>query len=111
VGRAEVEHEPPWEVIGLIEGYGSVALHGDEGFRAQHARVKCLFTDRLWKQQSLSLAGLGPLESPFSELSATYGVPCISLAVAIDSGFLAELGIPGNQIEQAKKLVQMRAAA
>src|SRR5215472_464554 len=37
--------EPPWYAIGLIAGWGEVALHGREGFRAEQASVRCLFTD------------------------------------------------------------------
>jgi hypothetical protein len=35
-------------VWGLIQGYGEVALHGKEGFRAEKAKVLCLFTDQPW---------------------------------------------------------------
>src|SRR5207247_11201720 len=45
LARAQELEEPPWHVLGLITAWGTVALHGREGFRAQHASVTCLFTD------------------------------------------------------------------
>src|SRR5215472_1491081 len=35
-------------VVGLISGWGTVAVHGDEGFRCQHARIILLFGDSVW---------------------------------------------------------------
>lgn|SRR5215472_5422063 len=31
-------------MVGLVAGWGTVAKHGDEGWRAQYAAIKCLFT-------------------------------------------------------------------
>jgi hypothetical protein len=36
-------------VMGLIAGWGTVAVHGAEGFRAQHAAILCLFSDSIWE--------------------------------------------------------------
>src|SRR5215831_8072891 len=33
-------------VMGLISGWGTIAVHGREGFRAEWAAVRCLFTNR-----------------------------------------------------------------
>src|SRR5262245_40650270 len=47
LARAAGAFEPPWQVMGLIAGWGTVALHDREGFRAECATVRCLFTDGL----------------------------------------------------------------
>src|SRR5215469_11714208 len=53
--------EPPWQVMGLITGWGEVAVHGAEGFRAERATVRCLFSDRPWPWSAQLLSRLGTL--------------------------------------------------
>jgi hypothetical protein len=42
-------------VVGLISGWGLVALHGSEGFRCERARVLALFSDWVWDKSVDSL--------------------------------------------------------
>ena len=69
-----------WPVVGLMRGWGAVALHGEEGFRSQQAAVACLFTDwpylrrpvrRIPSRPSLWQRGLALLETgePLAERS------------------------------------------
>ena len=59
--RARAATEPPWGVaMGLVIGWGTVALHGREGFRAERAAVRCLFTDRPWSRLSRMSAATQP---------------------------------------------------
>src|SRR5215831_6272758 len=53
LARACAAAEPPWHVMGLVVGWGTVALHGREGFRAERAALRCLFTDRPWSAAAL----------------------------------------------------------
>ena len=70
--------------VGLIQGFGSVALHGEEGFRAGAATVMCIFADL-------------PDRIDYSHLRARvaerYGVPCVSLQAAMSIGLLSEFGV------------------
>lgn len=130
LARACAAAEPPWHVMGLIAGWGTVALHGREGFRAEKAALRCLFMDRPWSGPGTAggtgrLAGwwrrtLGrtmPLETPDREprrepgyldeleaVAARYGVPLVSLQAAASFGLLSELGVPEAQIEEAARL-------
>jgi hypothetical protein len=118
---ARAPTEPPWHVIGLCVGWGTVALHGREGFRAERAAVRCLFTDRPW---SLSMGpaafrpvgrwwrralGVPPPSAPthlteLESVAAHYAVPLVSLRGAAGLGLLSELGVPAGQIEEAAGL-------
>jgi hypothetical protein len=130
LARACAASEPPWHVMGLVLGWGTVALHGREGFRAERAALSCLFTDRPWSavvapRSPGRLAGwwrrttgrTAPVEtaerakpraaSHLDELEAVaahYAVPLTSLSAAAGLGLLSELGVPGPQIEEAARL-------
>jgi len=127
VVRACTANEPPWHVMGLVAGWGTVALHGREGFRAERAQLLCLFTDRPWAASTRArtpgrLAGwwrraLGRPDALEPELArearhvadldavaARYVVPLVSLRGAIALGLLSELGLPPTHIEEASRL-------
>jgi hypothetical protein len=111
--------------IGLIEGWGTVALHGDEGFRAERARVICLFEDWVWRPRDqeapprrgwLWLAALlrGELEPPrpdparsldLAMAAQRYGVPLVSLRRALEVGLLSELGLSRPGIAEVRAWV------
>ncbi len=120
----------PWHVLGLIAGWGTVALHGREGFRAEHASVLCLFTDWAGSTPVLRLTesrlinwwrntwhGVGEADPPawpdpgsertaVLESAATYyGVPLVSLKGALHLGVLGELGVARDQILEVEALV------
>lgn len=103
-------------VVGLVRAWGHVALHGNEGFRAQYASPVCLFSDWLWDvaepppgnprhvgwwhrmQRSLTLtdapvAPAGSRESFLNRTADAYAVPLVSFQDAVSSGFLAEQGV------------------
>jgi len=116
--------------MGLVVGWGTVALHGREGFRAERAALRCLFTDRPWSVAAgpggpSRLAGWwrraigrsAPAEPPEREaprdtghldeleaVAAHYAVPLASLRGAAGLGLLSELGVPEAQIEEAARL-------
>jgi len=113
VVRACVAPEPPWHVLGLIAGWGSVALHGREGFRAERAGLRCLFTDRMWAAPWLrGRAGVGaahihhvgPALIRLRAAAARYGVPLLAVRDAAQVGLLAELGVPEPQVAEAVEL-------
>jgi hypothetical protein len=116
IDRARNEpRERNW-ALGLIQAWGEVALHGREGFRAQHASVACLLTDWPWEG-----VGLAPARNQFSvfvhralqmmgcrvdpiqpdpgrspslrRAAAYYGVPLLSLRDALDCRLLEEFGL------------------
>jgi hypothetical protein len=129
VARVGHSIEPPWCVMGLMTGWGTVALHRHEGFRAEYAAPTCLFTDRPWGAATRSTVP-GWLrdwwrrrrgrswepEPPFQqaedprrayalrEVAGRYGVPLLSIEAASDIGMLAELGVPLGQVEEAMSL-------
>ncbi len=98
-------------VIGIVAGWGTVALHGTEGFRAQFAMVRCLIRDWPWDETLTAIAQAGKparwrttllpwrrnaSQGWISEIRRTasrYRVPLISLAQAVPLGVLAELGV------------------
>lgn len=103
-------------VVGLVRAWGHVALHGNEGFRAQYASPVCLFSDWLWDlpeapdenprhlgwwhrvQRSLTLtdapvAPSGNRDWFLQRTADAYGVPLLSFQDALSSGFLAEQGV------------------
>jgi hypothetical protein len=130
LARACAAAEPPWHVMGLVVGWGTVALHGREGFRAERAALRCLFTDRPWSASSMPrtpsrLAGwwrrtvgrppaIEPAERTLARdaghldeleaVAAHYAVPLASLRGAADLGLLNELGVPQAQIDEAARL-------
>lgn len=98
-------------VLGIVAGWGTVALHGTEGFRSQFAAVRCLLRD--WpSDETLTAiaAGAKPVRwqgvilpwrrkpsrewtSEISRAASLYRVPLIALAQAVPVGVLAELGV------------------
>jgi hypothetical protein len=130
LARACAAAEPPWHVMGLVVGWGTVALHGREGFRAERAALRCLFTDRPWSTASAPrppsrLAGwwrrttgrataIEPAEraaprepghlDELEAVAAHYAVPLTSLAGAAALGLLSELGVPEAQVAEAARL-------
>jgi hypothetical protein len=97
-------------VLGLTEGRGAIVLHGDEGFRAEHGSVLCLFDDSVWDGRLDPVARarrrppwrhrLGIAKSADERAAAlrsaasTRGIPVMSLSEAIRYGTLAEFGLP-----------------
>lgn len=108
VPRARSEQN---SVLGIIAGWGTVALHGTEGFRSQFAMVRCLLLDWPWDETLTAIAQVGtpvrwqrpflpwhrqPSQAWTSEIRRAalgHRVPVISLTQAIPLGVLAELGV------------------
>jgi hypothetical protein len=107
-------------VIGLVEAFGTVAVHGHEGFRAEIARVTCLFSDeialtpveRLWRSLRRRLhrrAEGGSNDQILSRtdtlkpLAGRYAVPLVSLQSAISLGLLSELGVQLDAIAELQE--------
>jgi hypothetical protein len=88
-------------VLGLIRAWGQVAIHGKEGFRAEHASVACLFSDRFmdgmprWVTR-LDERGWTVRARHLRRASELYGVPLVSLRTAYSSGLLAEFGVTAS---------------
>jgi hypothetical protein len=121
-------------VLGLIAGWGTVALHGREGFRAQNASVVCLFTDWAWRTRVPNLAEgwlerwlgradvrlfnrrSGPrVEDPDRTLALRsaaqrYEIPLVSLQGALELRVLGEWGIPPRRIQEVEAWVSAAAA-
>jgi hypothetical protein len=110
-------------VIGLIAGWGTVAIHGEEGFRAQHAAILCLLTDSIWDKSLDPLCnrmGWWPLagrwlrllgrprstSASLQRVAAEYAVPVLALADAVRSGVLAEFGLSDQQLERARSVLR-----
>lgn len=100
-------------VIGLMEGWGTVAIHGDEGFRSQFAVVRCLFADTIadrlparagWWERMVRVLRMGKSDARRAtalRLAADlYGVPLLSLADAVRLGVLGELGVPESGVRE-----------
>ena len=130
LARAQEPVEPPWHVLGLVSGWGTVALHGREGFRAQYASVTCLFTDwagsaavpsladsrleRWWRRvlgrrfNGRLRAGAKPDPERLSALQGAatrYAVPLVSLRGALDLRLPGEWGIPPRQTQEVEAWV------
>lgn len=104
-------------VWGLVQGWGTVAIHGTEGFRAERAKVLCLFTDRPWNTVAKPLAKRVALGIFYKEalarselvvIARRYAVPLLPLRLAADYGLLREFGVPSHQISEALELVWAR---
>jgi hypothetical protein len=131
----EAVEEPPWHVLGLIAGWGTVALHGSEGFRAQHASVTCLFTDwagsahvphpadrrldtwtrRIFDRRSTPRWRPGAEPDPdrlpaLLGAARRYAVPVVSLRGALGLRVLGEWGIPPRRIQEVEAWVAAAAA-
>lgn len=110
-------------VLGLIRGWGEVAVHGREGFRCQYATATCLFTDWFWgaEFQSDSVARLGSIlrlwqlggckagvASPperaaaIGQVARRQGVPAVSLEHALAYGLLGELGLDDGRLHEVR---------
>lgn len=94
-------------VLGLMTGWGDVAIHGDEGFRARMARPLVLFDD------VIGLTRLRPMRRLYRGRAATlrrlegrYGIPVVSLDLAIATGILAEMGVSGQGIAEGAALLR-----
>lgn len=128
--------EPPWYAVGLIAAWGEIALHGREGFRAERASVRCLFTDwagavpvprhgagrgprwtdRLRDLEHRLRRRLAPDPDPnrvpiLRGVAARYGVPLLSLRAAVESRLLCELGVPATRIAEVRAWVTAVARA
>jgi hypothetical protein len=126
----EAVEEPPWHVLGLVVGWGTVALHGSEGFRAQQASVTCLFTDwagsapmpsladrrlerwsrRIFDRWSLPRWRPGAEPDPdrlpaLRGAARRYAVPALSMQGALSLGALGEWGIPPRRIQEVEAWV------
>ena len=129
MARAQEAVDPPWHVLGLVAGWGTVALHGREGFRAQNASTVCLFTDWAgrarvpnlaegWLERWLGRADVRlfnrrwslRVEDPdrmFALRSAAqrYEVPLVSLQAALELRVLGEWGIPRGRVQEVEAWV------
>ena len=114
IARATMSTEA---VMGLVVGYGTVALHGPEGFRAESAMVTCLFTDelvtapleRLWHGLERRLHRMWAVDAndemkrrtrDLSPFAAEYAVPLVTLRGALSLGLLGELGVQHGAIRE-----------
>ena len=114
-------------VLGLIAGWGTVAVHGREGFRAEWAAIRCLFTNcpgilaartigsslfGWWPRgneqaptDSADEPGIDPQRmDALHAVAARHGVPLVSLRKAVGMGLLGEMGIPRRHIAEAGRL-------
>ncbi|HEY4025217.1 MAG TPA: hypothetical protein VGO86_02210 [Candidatus Dormibacteraeota bacterium] len=128
--RGDVASGP--HVMGLISGWGTVAVHGHEGFRAEVAAIRCLFVDdppgewaflptgrRLvgwWRRRSGRSVEPEPSEDVIAdperwemlqEVAERYAVPLVSLRGALSMGLLSEWGVPRAQIMEARSLIEL----
>lgn len=121
--RARDDRYERLTVLGLVVGWGEVAVHGEEGFRAEKARVLCLFEDWVWRQREDEVvpAGLlkrfvslirGDIEPPepdpdralqLAQAADRYMVPLLPLREAVRVGLLAELGVSQPVIDEVKE--------
>jgi hypothetical protein len=119
-------------VLGLVRGWGAVALHGNEGFRAEHAAVMCLFSDwpflsggvrpgegessRWLRMLSLLLHGdSGPppanqrdRAAALRDAAGNYGVPLVSIAESVKVGLLQELDIGPSALDEVQAWLAIR---
>lgn len=107
-------------VIGLMAGWGTVAIHGAEGFRAQRARVLFLVRDSIWSRELDGFVwwplrrlyawarGAAPdgreaeREAVLRRTASAYGVYALSLTEAVRTGVLSELGVPSEQVRKVE---------
>ena len=128
--RARNEGNSYPSVVGLINGWGTVALHGKEGFRAERAAIVCLFTDQVsgpfqprpdhppfkWWRGLLSMGSVfvpeatieehsSQLPSQLGPVAESYGVPVQTLKSALHAGLLGELGVATEAISEVENFL------
>jgi hypothetical protein len=124
--KAREDHTEASSVLGLARGWGTVAIHGREGFRAERAAVACLFEDWPWAD-GMAAAELhrgrwralvarvltGPILRPdprrkdaLHDAAGRYGVPLLDLETALRIGLLAELGVADLALDQIRRWLQ-----
>ena len=131
--RARAERTEDTSVLGLIRGWGEVAVHGREGFRGQHAQVACLFSDWVWDAPEMPCPAeglgrafwlvkrrLGYLPRPvpphpartrtLEAIASRYEVPLLTLEGALRFNVLAELGASSAMISEVRGWVEMAAS-
>jgi hypothetical protein len=105
-------------VFGLINGYGTIALHGTEGFRAEFATIACLFPDRIGASGRLERvrrpryvdAGdatkqwIDGSTGALKAIADRYGVPLVPLKSALSIGLLDELGATKEATEEVRAM-------
>lgn len=119
--------------LGLVLGWGLVALQRGESFRAEHSRALGLFTDLLQAPPSLAAVeqlfqadwwrasraiGWTPRQSPLDarrvelleKVAATYAVPLLSLEEAQRTGLLAREGANAGMQREVSDWVGLGAA-
>lgn len=102
--------EPIWPgrvVLGLMAGWGVVARHGDEGFRAERGRAVLLLGDvvgvrRLTPMRRWNLVRRRRLAA----IAERYSVPIVDLGEAIAGHVLHELGVDPESIARAGALLR-----
>lgn len=133
LARGRAERAERSSVLGLIQGWGEVAVHGGEGFRSSHASVVCLFTDWLWDAATMPCPERGlsrrwwrlqrrlgyvprPVPADAWRVGAVraaagaYGVPILSLRKALDAGLLRELGADERMLRRVRSWLDAVAA-
>lgn len=126
--HARVDSRERMTVLGLVQGWGEVALHGEEGFRAANAAVVALFTDWVWDTGRsgaharpwwwrLLHVGEGAAAHPdpnrdhlLTSVAKAHGVPVLPLRDALRSGFLAEVGLDAGRRQEVARLLQRSAS-
>ncbi|MGH7911480.1 MAG: hypothetical protein ACREQM_11135 [Candidatus Dormibacteraceae bacterium] len=113
-------------VIGLMLGWGSVMLHGAEGFRAERARPLCLFDNWIWDSElDLLTAGRVPWWRRLQDgaglrsrdrsrryrapvrAAQRFGIPLVTLQAAVQFGVLRELGVASELVQTFERRLPM----
>ncbi len=112
--------------MGLMSGWGTVAIHGREGFRAERAAVICLFSDwrltppvktrlpKWWwsRSQTSELQPPDPERTiAVQDAANAYGVPLVSIVDSIRLGVLSELGVGQRAVSDLRDWLASTAAA
>ncbi len=132
VERARAERSEGSLVLGLVRAWGEIAMHGQEGFRAERAAVACLVTDWPWDvpprpqpagsslarwwwhvEQVLHFLSPPPPPDPWrsrmlQEAASIYGVPLTTVEDALRVGLLQELGASERILRDAHAWVGLR---